>query len=390
MAFLLLGAAVPAWSFNDKIGPQGFGAGRAISGQQPIPYSIRFENSSTATAPAQQVVISDPLDTSTLDPNTLSLGAISFGNVHINPPPGLHSYATQVDLRPARNLLVNVSANLDVPTGVITWTFTSIDPATGQPPTDPMVGFLPPNQNPPEGEGSVLFTVMPRTGLATGTQIRNGATITFDSNPPLATPQWVNTVDNTAPASHVLPLPAHSDLSSIPVQWTADGAPADLRDFTIYVAEDGAPYRVWRLNTVATSDTLVPPGNHQLHQYAFYSVARDMPGNVEAAPSVADATTQSRLAVEGAASLQLALGGARPNPARNALRVWFTLPGREPATLNLVDIAGRPVLQREVGSLGSGSHSMTLQTSPPLRPGLYFLRLTQGPRMLSARVAVIQ
>ena len=44
----------------------------------------------------------------------------------------------------------------------------SLDPATGRPPTDPLLGFLPPNHVPPEGEGSVLFTVMPKSGLSTG------------------------------------------------------------------------------------------------------------------------------------------------------------------------------------------------------------------------------
>jgi hypothetical protein len=382
----LLVTIVSSFDPNDKLG-----ARDTVSGTQAMPYSIRFENDpSIATAPAQQVVISDPLDVTKLDPNTVSLDVITFGNVHVVPPPGLRSYATQVDMRPGRNLLVNVSASVDPFTGILTWYFTSIDPATGLPPTNPLSGFLPPNQTPPEGEGSVLFTIMPRPGLSSGTVIHNGASITFDTNAPHATPTWSNTVDNAPPGSHVLPLAANSDLPSVPVSWTPDGAPQDLRDFTVYVSEDGAPYRVWRLNVAVASDTLVPPGNHLPHTYAFYSVARDVNGNIEVAPGAADATTQSRTAVGDATPLRLALEGARPNPALSTLRVSFTLASREPAWLEVIDIAGRRLIRREVGSLGPGAHSLTLDDSPPLRPGLYFLRLMQGPRVLSARVALIQ
>jgi hypothetical protein len=50
----------------------------------------------------------------------------------------------------------------------------------------------------------------------------------------------------------------------------------------------------------------------------------------------------------------------------------FTLPNRERATLDVVDVLGRRVLRREVGSLGPGVHSVTLEAAPPIRPGLYF------------------
>jgi hypothetical protein len=63
---------------------------------------------------------------------------------------------------------------------------------------------------------------------------------------------------------------------------------------------------------------------------------------------------------------------------------------RETATLDLIDVAGRRVLRREVGSLGPGPHSVTLEAAPPIRPGLYFLRLARGPRVLTDRVAVIR
>jgi hypothetical protein len=371
---------------NAKLGSQG-----TASVAQAIPYSILFENLNSATAPAQQVVVSDPLNVAVVDPATVSLDAITFGNVRIVPPPGLRSYATQVDLRPAKNLLVNVSAAVDLFTGVLSWYFSSIDPTTGQPPSDPLAGFLPPNVTPPQGEGSVLFTVMPRPSLVGGTVIGNGAAITFDENAPMSTGVWQNTVEVGAPGSHVLPIAGTSDLPSFPVQWTAEGSPSDLKDYTVYVSEDGSPYRVWRQNTMATGDTLVPAKNHVTHTYAFYSVARDVSGNVEAPPGGPDATTLARTGVEPVGGWRLSLEGARPNPTVGAagLHVWFTLPSAEPASLEVTDVAGRRVARQEVGLLGAGSHRVTLPRSPRLPPGLYFLRLTQGTQRLSARVVAI-
>jgi hypothetical protein len=98
----------------------------------------------------------------------------------------------------------------------------------------------------------------------------------------------------------------------------------------------------------------------------------------------------SRTAVGETGPWRLTLEVARPNPARGALRVWFTLPGLEPATLDVVDVTGQRVLRREVGSLGAGPHAMTLELPPALRPGLYFLRLIQGPRSLSSRAVVVR
>jgi hypothetical protein len=386
----LLVTIVGAIDPNDKLGAHGAGPSGLIGSDQNLPYVIRFENLESATAPAQEVVITDVLDRTVLDLTTLSLDRITFGNRIVQPSPGLTSYGTDVDLRPQNNLIVRISVYLDPATGILSWSLSSIDPATNQPPTNPLAGFLPPNVVPPQGEGSVLFTVMPKPGLANGTQISNRASITFDQNSPLSTPFWHNSIDNGAPASHVLPLAANSDAPSVPVQWTNEGGPADLRDYTVYVAEDGGPYRAWRLNTTATTDTLVPPGDHHVHQYTFYSVARDLSGNIEPPPPAPDAATQSRTAVGDAGPWRLALEGARPNPARGAMRVWFTLPSLEPATLDVVDVAGRRVLRRNIGSLGAGSHAVTLDGTQALRPGLYFLNLIQGSRSLSSRVAVVR
>jgi hypothetical protein len=369
---------------NDKLGNRGNES--AITSQQILSYSIRFENLNSAAYPAQQVVVTDVLDND-LDPATVSLGTISFGPHRLYPPPGQSGYSASLDLRPSQNLIVHVNALLSGNT--LNWYFTSADP-NGQP-LPPDAGFLPPNVNPPEGEGSVVFTVRPRSALPPNTQIANSAAITFDDNPPITTAAWLNTVDDSPPASQVQTLGSPQGAPTFTVSWAAPGPPGDLRDFTVCVSEDGGPYRPWRLNTTATTDTFAARSDdHQSHTYAFYSVARDQVGNMEAPPPVPDAQTTSTTDVGGSGQWRLALAGARPNPTVGAAHIWFTLPSSDPATLEMLDVAGRRVMRRDVGSLGPGPHMVMLDSSLGVKSGLYFLRLRQGEQELHGRVVLIR
>ncbi|MBI5708950.1 MAG: T9SS type A sorting domain-containing protein [Candidatus Eisenbacteria bacterium] len=89
-------------------------------------------------------------------------------------------------------------------------------------------------------------------------------------------------------------------------------------------------------------------------------------------------------------ALRLAMRGATPNPASDG-RLWveFSLRDGSPARLELMDVAGRVLNSRQVGSLGPGTHAVDLSEGGALRPGIYFLRLTQGASEVRARVAVI-
>jgi len=293
-------AVVQSIDPNDKAGPVGSGTQRYIPTDSLLTYLVNFENLRTATASAQEVVITDQLDTANLDPSTLRLGSVSFGSRNVTPPAGTsQEFTTDVDLRPAQNLLVRINARADAG-GVLTWRFTSLDPATGRPPADPLAGFLPPNKVPPQGEGAVTFTVALRKGLSTNTRIRNKAVIVFDKNPPINTPEWLNTIDNTKPTSRVEALPATHSTAAFTVRWSGSDSESGVRDYTVFVSENNGPYTVWLANTTATSATF---GGEPGKSYAFYSVARDQAGNVEDAPATADATTRVVNTVTVAASV---------------------------------------------------------------------------------------
>lgn len=88
--------------------------------------------------------------------------------------------------------------------------------------------------------------------------------------------------------------------------------------------------------------------------------------------------------------LELALEGARPNPAVGGrLVAQFVLPSDSAARLELYDVAGRRVVTRDVGSLGPGRHAVDLAQGEPLAAGVYAIRLTQSGHMRVALVAVL-
>lgn len=272
---------------NDKVGSPGVGEARYVAGTERARYTIFFENQATATLPAQEVVITDQLDAVKFDLSTFSFDTVAFGT-HIITPDGINQFTQDVDLRPANDLIARVSAQLDLNTGLITWRFQSIDPATGQPTEDPTAGFLPPDTNPPAGDGLVAFTVQPRAELVTGDLLQNQARIVFDTNPPIDTPVRFNTIDKTPPVSQVAPLAAVQAAPNFNVSWAGTDQETGIQNYTIYVADNGAPFTAWLVGTQNTAAVFMGQPNHD---YAFYSVAQDGADNYEAAPDTPDAST---------------------------------------------------------------------------------------------------
>ena len=273
---------------NDKGGSHGSGDFRDVDGSQPLPYVIRFENKKEATAPAQEVVITDQLDPALVDLSTFELGPISFGDRRLDPDPASRVYTADVDLRPARDVLLRINAGLDAQTGIVTWRFLSLDPATGEPHTDALAGFLPPNVTSPEGEGSVQFSVTPHASLSTGTEIRNLASIVFDTNAAIVTPAWSNRLDNTPPASGVQVLAARQTSLSFTVEWSGADEGSGIKEFDVFASRNGDPFELW----IRTTETFATFTGAVGSSYAFFTIARDATGLVELPPPVADAFTR--------------------------------------------------------------------------------------------------
>ncbi len=83
------------------------------------------------------------------------------------------------------------------------------------------------------------------------------------------------------------------------------------------------------------------------------------------------------------------LGGISPNPARGELHVDFALrDGGEPS-FEVIDLAGRRVASLTTGGRSAGQWSIAWhpqdETGKPLAPGVYFLRMRLGERIVGTR-----
>jgi hypothetical protein len=281
------------------------------------PYTIYFENKSTATAPAHIVVITDTLDLTKFDLSEFSFGSFGWGDSIYSPSGNkLKSFSEDIDMRPAINLITRVSGKLDTLTGVVTWEFRSLNPTTMNLEEDPFIGFLPPNAMSPEGEGFVSFSVGLKKELVTNTQIRNKAKIVFDANAPIYTNEYLNTLDLDKPQSQVYPLAANIK-SNFNVSWTGSDQGSGIRDYTIFVLENDTLLYAWKANTTDLSDVF----HGQVGSaYKFYSIATDNVSHLETDPGQYDATTLVTVDVD---EFELAKEALKvyPNPAKNQLTV---------------------------------------------------------------------
>ncbi|MCU1267467.1 MAG: Na-Ca exchanger/integrin-beta4 [Acidobacteria bacterium] len=332
---------------NDKTGPLGFGADRYVASQNLMPYTINFENVSTATAAAQRISIADPLNTN-LDWRTLRLKEIGFGQYRITIPENRAFYQTRIQLgADLGNLLADVSAGIDIATGKVTWTLTAIDPATGEQPNSATLGLLPPNNAANDGQGFVTYTVQPKAGAPTGTIISNNATIIFDTEEPITTNTVTNTLDADSPSSTVNALQPAQTQTTFGISWSG-GDPAGgsgLQSYDIWVSESGGPYQSFLSGTTDTSAQYTGQIGKQYH---FYSIARDNAGNVEAAPSAPDAVTR---VVPDGYSVWQGNAGTDWNTATN----WIPEGVPSPATIAIIPdtgVANEPLLNSPAGVSG--------------------------------------
>ena len=265
---------------NVKIGPTGGGALGALAQGERVPYQIYFENKAAATAPAQEVRVTDQLSAN-LDWATFELGRIGFNGVIIEVPPGVRNFTTNVNVSTDPNP-VKVTASLDPNTGVATWYMMSMDPVTGELVEDPIAGFLPPNNAAQQGVGFVTYVIEQKAGLVSGQQIINQASIVFDVNAPILTPTVTNQVDYVAPTSRVQALPTSSPVA-FDVSWsgTDDAQGSGVASYDLYVATDGGAFVPWLAGVTANHAAF--SGQTGL-RYSFFCLARDYAGNVQASP----------------------------------------------------------------------------------------------------------
>jgi RHS repeat-associated protein len=323
---------------NDIIGPAGVGEENWLTSPQTLPYTIRFENDpEKADAPAVFVTVTQQLD-SDLDWNSFELGNFGFGDINIEIPPGYQNYTERIDLTETIGYLVDFNAEMNAETGAVKYTLETIDPETGEYPTDFDAGFLPPNVNPPEGDGFISYTISPGQDVQTGDVIDAKASIVFDTNDPIATPPVFNTIDITAPTSKVEELPETTSGAEIEVTWTGEDQGSGVATYDIYVSENGGDFELWLDDTTETSATYTGEIDKT---YAFYSVATDKVGQVETTTAQAQATTKVKESNKAPTALELDKETIDENVAANSIVGKFSTTDPEPVdTFTYALVAG--------------------------------------------------
>lgn len=363
------GDAVESVDPNDITGPDGHGDERWVSNRQTLGYTVRFENDpKQATAPAQIVRITVPLD-ETLDERTFRLGEFGFGSFRFTVPDNRATYTARLDVRDSLGVVVDVSAGLDVNTREAFWIFRSIDPATGQPPVNPLVGFLPVNDALQRGEGYVRYSVRPKEEATTGQVVVAQARIVFDINAPLDTPPVANTIDADAPQSAVLALGATSP-AQFPLRWAGSDVGSGVRDFALYVSVNDGPFE---LLTAGTRETVRSFVGQEPNRYRFFSIATDYTGNVEKMKTTADVVTSVDTEKGPGDELPttFAVHANYPNPFNPETTLPFDLPVRSEVQIRIYNILGQRVMVVEKGMLSAGRYAERVNFSH-LASGVYF------------------
>jgi outer membrane protein assembly factor BamB len=195
--------SVESFDPNEKVATQGQGEQHYVSPGDRLRYTVYFENKADATAPAQEVFITDYLDLN-LDWPTLRLEEVAFGDIILANPqdsPIFNDRVTIPDYRQGeeKQWWVDIDTEINAASRCLKPTFRILDPETGDLPEDPFAGFLPPEDGTGRGQGYTTFSICTKNDLQPETTIWNEASIVFDTNDPIVTNEVFNTIKPNIP-----------------------------------------------------------------------------------------------------------------------------------------------------------------------------------------------
>ena len=299
---------VTSWDPNEKQGPRGVGTKGYFAGSDPITYTIFFENKKEATAPAYTVIIRDTLDAKVFDTSSVEFGRTSH---------------PRVVKKHKKNVLY--------------WEFDSLE--------------LPPNVNPPEGEGWVEFTVRLKPGLANGTEIRNHAVITFDVNKPITTNSTLNVIDKTAPVTTVTKA-SYVDSSHVKLNFSVVEKGSGLLTTSVFLSTDNAPFSLVAVAESLSTVVAIPKGK----QHRFYAFSQDLVGNMEKGDAQIIEATKVSAGVKMPLSYDLRVNMLN-GPVATAM-ISFAVPYRGQVSIRAFDLSGRQIVTIVDEVLKPGRYTM--------------------------------
>lgn len=261
---------------NEMIGP--WGPDDNAHYIQPIhqmPYMITFENKATASAPANEVFVTDTLDLTKFDAETFCFSSFGWADTtFVVGGSRTQEFTRDVNYKVnGHDILVRVSGQFNPATGVVNWSFASLE-ANGSELADVMNGFLLPNDQNGRGEGYVSFIIDHKANPANGSAISNKATIVFDANEPIVTNTYTNTFDTDYPTSKVTKAEEPSE-GKLTVTVSGSDPTSGVDHYTVFAQKNGGEWLAVATITEGTTCTIdVETGT----KYGLCAIATDRVG----------------------------------------------------------------------------------------------------------------
>ena len=329
---------VTSWDPNAKAGPAGYGDSGYVATAAPVTYTIFFENKKEATAPAYKIVVIDTLDEAVFDAST-----VVFGNM-------------------SHNIGVAKRNN-----NVLTWEFEGIE--------------LVPNQNPPEGEGWVQFTVSLKPDLPTGTRLSNTASITFDINKPLITNKALNILDFDPPVTNSIKA-TYVKADTVEVTFSAADSCSGVKVTNVFMSRDDAPFSFAGSTHLNKFRVAVIPGS----TCRFYVQSEDNVGNLEKSSPIFEATSVLPRGSNLFRAGNFLLANTRQ---LNVIRINFGIKEEQFVKIKLFNLNGQTVATLANSQLNAGTYSINWNHSR-LGSGAYIIKLSGAKYQNSTKIFLIK
>ena len=263
---------------NDILGYTSESGSKYIKkGVTDVDYTIRFENDpELATAAAHTIVVTDTIDGNVHDLSSFTPTSVKIGNI-VTELDGEKNFVKTIDLRPRMNVIAQVKCDYDSKKGIAKWTIESLDPMTMEPTEDAMDGVLPINSD-GNGEGELAYDIKLKSELANGTEIRNRASIVFDFEEAIVTPDWINIIDTIAPKSRIVNGYIKND-TIINFTITSEDSGSKIWKYLIQCQE--GTNGTWKQVAEVEVDSVYNFVYDSTTDYGFCVLAVDSAGNVE-------------------------------------------------------------------------------------------------------------
>jgi hypothetical protein len=195
-----------------------------------------------------------------------------------------------------------------------------------------------------------------------------------------------------APGAQSSPRLTHDESGGAYLLWNDDRS-GGIEIFATHVGNSGAPEPGWPANGQRVCSA---PGWRSVKglardgtggAIALWEDQRDIPTEVLYAHRLGPGGLLDAPG-SGATVTAFAIERVAPNPSTGPLSVRVALPDDGPASLELIDLAGRVLVRRAV--VGRGSQTVSLAAGTGIHPGMYVVRLSRLGASRASRIAIVR